>query len=88
LPSQSSPDGKTPDREDKGGEGWQRSLQEASPFIGIGATMAASLALGLLGGRWLDGKLGTWPLFFLVGAGVGMIASFYHLFKTVAGRKR
>ena len=74
------------DKEVKGE--WSRSLREASPYIGMGSTMAASLALGLWGGRWLDGKLDTWPLFFLVGGGLGMIASFYHLFKTVLGKKQ
>lgn len=50
--------------------------------------MALTLAIGLGGGYWLDGKLGTGPLFLLVGGALGMFAAFYHMVKTVTGRKR
>lgn len=67
---------------------WSRALREASPLLGIGTTMAASLLLGLLGGRWVDGKLGTWPLFFLLGAALGVGAAFYQIYALLMGRKR
>jgi len=35
--------------------------------------------LFLLGGWWLDGKLGTEPLFLILGAFVGAAAGFYSL---------
>ena len=35
-------------------------------------------------GYWLDGKLGTRPVFFLVGAVFGLVAALYHFFKTVS----
>jgi F0F1-type ATP synthase assembly protein I len=38
-------------------------------------TMLFSLALPLLGGIWLDKKLGTTPLFILIGAVLGILAA-------------
>ena len=46
----------------------------------FGTTMAASLLLGYLGGNWLDKKLGTPPIFLLVGVLSGVALSFYSLF--------
>lgn len=76
-------------QENKGDKGdWSRALREASPFLGIGGTIAGSLAVGLFGGRWLDGKLETWPLFFLLGGAVGLAAGFYQLYLAVVRSKR
>jgi F0F1-type ATP synthase assembly protein I len=55
--------------------------------MGIGASMAASVLAGLGVGYWLDGKLGTEPLFLLVGSALGILGAFLHLYRTVAGRK-
>jgi len=63
-------------------------LREASPLLGIGTTMAASLILGLLAGRWIDGKLGTWPLFFLLGGGLGVASSMYQLYALLMRPKK
>ena len=38
-------------------------------------TLLFSLVLPLLGGIWLDSKLGTTPLFVLVGTGLGILAA-------------
>jgi ATP synthase protein I len=70
------------------GSDWSRALREASPLLGIGTTMAASLALGLLGGRWIDVKLGTWPLFFLVGGALGVASSMYQLYSLLMRPKK
>jgi ATP synthase protein I len=67
---------------------WSRALREASPLLGIGTTIAASLIVGLLAGRWIDGKLGTWPLFFLLGAGLALAASFYQLYALLMRPKK
>jgi ATP synthase protein I len=63
-------------------------MREASPLLGIGTTMAASLVLGVLGGRWLDSKLGTGPLFLLVGAGLGVASSMYQLYALLMRPKK
>lgn len=49
--------------------------------------MAVTVLLGLGAGYWIDGKLGTSPLFFLLGAAFGLFAAGYHFYKTVMGRK-
>ena len=63
-------------------------MREASPFLGTGATIAACLALGLIGGRWLDGKLGTWPWCFLAGGVFGLLAGFVQLYAAVVRSKK
>jgi ATP synthase protein I len=75
--------------DDKGvSSDWSRALREASPLLGIGTSMAASLVLGLLGGRWIDGKLGTGPLFMLLGAGLGVASSMYQLYALLMRPKK
>jgi len=39
---------------------------------------------GLGGGYWLDGRLGTRPVFLLLGGVFGVGAALYHFFKAVA----
>jgi hypothetical protein len=68
--------------------GWTRALQDAGPYLGVGIGAAATILLGLGGGYWLDGKLGTRPLFFLLGAAIGLAAAGYHFYLTMKGRQR
>jgi ATP synthase protein I len=53
-------------------------------FTEIGLTLLLTTLLGALGGYWLDGQLGTLPIFaltgFLLGAGVGA----YGIYKLVS----
>ncbi len=46
-------------------------------FSEIGLTLLVTTLVGVLGGYWLDGRLGTLPIFaitgFLAGAGVGTL---------------
>jgi len=74
----------------KGGDegGWAGGLREAGPYLGLGTALALTVFLSLWGGHWLDRKLGTDPVFFLLGGGFGVFAGLYHFYKTVAGRKR
>lgn len=62
----------------------------AAEHTGYGLTWALSVLLFLLGGWWVDGKLGTTPLFMIVGAFVGAAAGFYSLYHrlVVAPRQR
>lgn len=41
----------------------------------LGFAVATTAVLCVFGGHWLDGKLGTTPLFFWVGAGLGLVLS-------------
>ena len=43
--------------------------------MNLGWTMLFSLLLPLLGGIWLDNRLGTAPLFILIGATLGILAA-------------
>ena len=48
-------------------------------------TLAVTVLAGLGGGYWLDGRLGTRPVFVLLGAVLGLGVAMYQFFKTVAG---
>jgi ATP synthase protein I len=76
------PDSKQP------GRGWERALREAAPYLGMGTSLAVTVLLGLWIGHWLDGKLGTEPIFFLVGAGLGLVAAGFQFYRTAVVRKR
>lgn len=75
--------------EKKGGDpgDWNRALREAAPYLGIGTTLAATVLLGLGAGYWIDGKLGTQPLFFLVGGAFGVLVAGWHFYRQVMGPK-
>ena len=77
------------------GKNRKESLQSqlwasAGQYTGHGLTWALSTLLFLLGGWWLDGKVGTTPLFTILGAFVGAGAGFYSLYShlTEEPRKR
>jgi F0F1-type ATP synthase assembly protein I len=53
--------------------------------MGLGMTLAVTVLAGLGGGYWLDGRLGTRPVFVLLGGGFGVGAALYYFFKTAAG---
>ena len=58
-------------------------LTAAGQYTGYGLTWALSTLLFLLGGWWLDGKVGTAPLFMILGAFVGGGAGFYSLYRHI-----
>ena len=53
---------------------------------GLGTELLVAVLLGLLGGRWLDSKLGTAPWLLLIGAGLGGLSAFWNLYRQVAVR--
>lgn len=69
--------------EDRKGTQEQSLWAAAGEFTGYGLTWALSVLLFLLGGWWVDGRLGTTPLFTFVGAFVGAAAGFYSLWHHV-----
>jgi ATP synthase protein I len=56
---------------------WSTALR----FIGIGWFVALSILLGVLGGVWLDGKLGTRPVLVIVGLFLGVSVAFYGVYR-------
>ena len=59
------------------------SLRKVGPYLYIGGTLAGCVAIGALGGRWLDVELDTEPWLLLSGSLFGIFAGFYHFFKVV-----
>jgi len=57
----------------------------ASPYLSLGIQFVVIILICLFAGKWADDYFETSPLFILVGAGVGIVAGFYHFFKAVLG---
>lgn len=49
----------------------------------MGWYVALCIVLGVLGGVWLDKKIGTPPLFILIGTLLGVVVAFYGIYKMV-----
>ena len=56
--------------------------------VSFGVTMAACLLLGFFGGRWLDRKLGTAPVFLVLGLLAGTAMAFYSMLKELQALNR
>ena len=84
-----NPPPEKPDQKHSGEAGdWTRALREAAPYLGIGSSLAFTLLACLGLGYWLDVKLGTKPVFFLVGGAFGLFAAGYNFYKTIMGMGR
>jgi len=57
-------------------------------LAGLGLTMGAAIALFALGGNWLDGRLGTRPLFVLLGVALGFTGGFLSMYTRLTARNR
>jgi F0F1-type ATP synthase assembly protein I len=64
----------------------QAGSREAAQYLGLGTTLAVTVLAGVGGGYWLDGRLGTRPLFLLLGGTLALAAGLYHFFTAVAGQ--
>ena len=69
--------------EKPGRDSFAQAMRKAAPYLNLGWTFAVTLALGVLGGWWLDGKLGTRPWLLLAGALLGIAAAFVSFFRVV-----
>ncbi len=49
----------------------------ALSLLGVGFFIAISILVGVLGGNWLDQKLGTSPLFLIAGLILGLAVAVY-----------
>jgi len=67
------------DRSGEGGGDGDSTLVEVARYTGHGLTLAMAMGLFLLAGWWLDGRLGTTPLFTIGGALLGAAGGFYHI---------
>lgn len=87
-PDRQRPDGQPPDRPPPdrhlpdGGEKAEaeaRLRREMGRTLGLGFQFAASVAVLTLGGYWLDGRVGSLPLFTILGALLGFAGGTYSL---------
>ena len=49
-------------------------------MLGVGFFVAGSIILGVVGGRWLDGRLNSAPLFLIIGLILGIVVAFYGVY--------
>lgn len=73
--------GKSPDSD------WARVLREAAPYLGLGTSLALTILLGLAVGHLLDGRFGTHPVLFLIGAVFGVAAAGLQFVRAVTRRR-
>ncbi len=59
------------------------AYSEIGPYASLGIQFAVTILLFLAVGWWLDGRLGTTPLFTLLGTLFGAVGGFYKLYKTL-----
>ncbi len=63
-------------------------LKATARLASVGIELSISTVLGALGGRWLDGKLGTTPWLMIVGLILGVAAGFRSLIRTAQRANR
>ena len=61
----------------------RRGFVVAMRLLGLGWYVAIAIILGIAGGIWLDNRMGTLPLFTLLGVLLGSVAAFYGLYRMV-----
>ena len=50
----------------------------------IGITLALAICIGYFGGKWLGGKLGNAAVGSYIGFGIGVVAGFMEMFRSIA----
>lgn len=65
-----------------------RLLKASARLASVGIEFSISTVIGALGGRWLDGKLGTEPWLMIVGLVIGVAAGFRSLIRTARRAQR
>lgn len=60
-----------------------RLRRETGRYLGLGLQFAVTVAVFALGGVWLDGRLGTLPLFTVLGAFIGFAGALTSLLRHV-----
>jgi len=80
--------------DDKGAEERERApvgrnrAGSAAEFAGLGLQFAIAIVAFLYAGRWLDARLGTAPLFLILGVFVGAGGAFYGMYRRMTAAQR
>ena len=64
------------------------SLGGAGKYAGLGLQFAGSIILFLFIGQWLDRRLGTGPLFLILGVFTGAGGAFYSMYRSLMADQR
>jgi F0F1-type ATP synthase assembly protein I len=64
------------------------TIPGAGAVAGMGLQFALSILLFLFAGQWIDGKLGTAPLFLILFVFIGAGASFYSIYRKLMEQQR
>ncbi|MEY4609654.1 MAG: hypothetical protein RL625_1871 [Gemmatimonadota bacterium] len=64
------------------------ALGSVGRFAGLGFQLVASILLFLYGGQWVDRRLGTDPLFLLLGVFIGAAAAIYSMYRSLMAQQR
>ena len=65
------------------GSGSGAAYRKAGPYMGLGIEFAVTVIVCFVGGRWLDGKMGSEPILALIGLLVGIGAATFLLLRAV-----
>ena len=66
----------------------REQLKQLGSLSTIGLEISLSIAVGYLGGKWLDSKLGTEPWLEWIGLGFGLAAGALSLYRVVRRAQR
>ena len=64
---------------------WIVFARYANLAFSFGVTLVAAILLGLYVGGWVDRRLGTFPVFMLLGIFLGVGLGFYNLWSELTG---
>ena len=57
-------------------------------FAGVGIQFAAAIIAFLFAGQWLDNRIGTKPVFTIIGVFVGSGAAFYNMYRKITAAQK
>lgn len=77
-----------PDVRKTGSDARKKTGPGPGDLMGIGITFTASILVFLYLGRWVDGKLGTEPLFLIVGVFTGFGLSILWMYRRLVVRDK
>ena len=52
-------------------------------LLGVGFFIGGCIVLGVVAGLWIDGRLGTEPVFMIAGLILGIVVAFYGVYQMI-----